>query len=258
MWPLISSLRIASACSAASSGVSANLTPPAFIRPPLSTCDLITTGPPISSAAPRASSAVLQKPYLVTGIPASSTIFRASYSKKRMRGAEPYLKGGCGKSSHRYCGGRAEGASAHLSPLSPEVSERPEHRGEDHQRQQRTRLVRRGDPGCLPDRRPDSRGSGRLGRRRPGGFAAGFSSASVRRDARSAGCMAAAVTALALGEGPVCGLRGRDRGRRRGGGRFGGGLAFRSLLFKLLSVASAEHLGGRTVAGLLVGLLVAT
>ena len=80
MWPLISSSRIASACSAASSGVSANLTPPAFIRPPLSTCDLITTGPPISSAASRASSAVVQKPYLVTGIPASSTIFRASNS----------------------------------------------------------------------------------------------------------------------------------------------------------------------------------
>ena len=80
MWPLISSLRISSACSAASSGVSANLTPPAFIRPPLSTWHLITTGPPISSAALRASSAVVQKPYLVTGIPASSTIFRASNS----------------------------------------------------------------------------------------------------------------------------------------------------------------------------------
>ena len=80
MWPLISSLRMSSACAAASSGVSANLTPPAFIRPPLSTWDLITTGPPISSAASRASSAVVQKPYLVTGIPASSTIFRASNS----------------------------------------------------------------------------------------------------------------------------------------------------------------------------------
>ncbi len=31
----------------ASSGVSANLTPPAFMRPPVSTCDLITVGPPI-------------------------------------------------------------------------------------------------------------------------------------------------------------------------------------------------------------------
>src|ERR1700755_9717 len=53
MWPLISSFRIASACSAASSGVSANLTPPAFIRPPGRTWDLMTTGPPISSAAAR-------------------------------------------------------------------------------------------------------------------------------------------------------------------------------------------------------------
>src|SRR5882757_7346384 len=89
MWPLISSLRMASACSAASSGVSANFTPPAFIRPPVSTWDLITTGPPISSAAARASSGVVQKPYLVTGIPANSTILRASYSKNLIGGA-PY------------------------------------------------------------------------------------------------------------------------------------------------------------------------
>src|SRR4051794_20323583 len=93
MCPLISSLRIASACSAASSAVSANLTPPAFIRPPLSTCDLITVGPPISSATSRASSAVVQKPYLVTGIPASSTILRASYSKNLISGGEPYTTG---------------------------------------------------------------------------------------------------------------------------------------------------------------------
>src|SRR6201986_1124510 len=89
MWPLISSFRIASACSAASSGVSANLTPPAFIRPPVSTWDLITTGPPISSAAARASAGVVQKPYLVTGIPANSTILRASNSKNLIGGA-PY------------------------------------------------------------------------------------------------------------------------------------------------------------------------
>src|SRR5689334_5971125 len=89
MWPAISGLRIASACSAASSGVSANLTPPAFIRPPVSTWDLMTTGPPISSAAARACSGVVQKPYLVTGMPASSTILRASYSKNLIGGA-PY------------------------------------------------------------------------------------------------------------------------------------------------------------------------
>ena len=51
-----------SACSAASSGVSANCTPPAFILPPVSTCDLITVGPSIRSAAARASSGVLAKP----------------------------------------------------------------------------------------------------------------------------------------------------------------------------------------------------
>ena len=45
MWPLISSARIASACSAASSGESANFTPPAFIRPPVSTWDLIDGRP---------------------------------------------------------------------------------------------------------------------------------------------------------------------------------------------------------------------
>ena len=50
------------ACPSASSGVSANLTPPAFMRPPVSTWDLITTGPPMSSAAARASSAVVAKP----------------------------------------------------------------------------------------------------------------------------------------------------------------------------------------------------
>ena len=32
------------AAASASSGVSANFTPPAFMRPPVSTCDLITTG----------------------------------------------------------------------------------------------------------------------------------------------------------------------------------------------------------------------
>src|SRR4051794_22330927 len=86
MWPPISSCRIASACFAASSGVSANCTPPAFMRPPVSTCDLITVGPPIRSAASRASSAVVAKPNSVTGIPARLTIWRDSYSKKRNSG----------------------------------------------------------------------------------------------------------------------------------------------------------------------------
>jgi hypothetical protein len=62
MCPLISSLRISSAWSAASPGLSANLTPPAFMRPPVSTCDLMTVGPPIRSAIARASSRVLANP----------------------------------------------------------------------------------------------------------------------------------------------------------------------------------------------------
>jgi hypothetical protein len=41
---------------------------------------LITVGPSMSAAIARASSAVLAKPYLVTGMPACSTIWRASYS----------------------------------------------------------------------------------------------------------------------------------------------------------------------------------
>ena len=75
-----------SASRAASSGESANLTPPAFIRPPVSTWDLMTTGPAICSAIRRASSAVLANPCFVTGIPALATIARDSYSKKRIWG----------------------------------------------------------------------------------------------------------------------------------------------------------------------------
>src|ERR1044072_2949730 len=83
MWPLISSPRMNSACSAASSGESANFTPPAFMRPPVRTCHLMTTEPPISAAILRASSGVLAKPCGDTGIPAALTIWRLSSSKKR-------------------------------------------------------------------------------------------------------------------------------------------------------------------------------
>ncbi len=62
MWPPISSSRISAASASASSGESANFTPPAFIRPPVSTCDLITVGPSMRSAASRASAAVVAKP----------------------------------------------------------------------------------------------------------------------------------------------------------------------------------------------------
>ena len=84
MWPPISSARIASAWAAASSGVSANLTPPAFIRPPVRTCDLITVGAPIPAASSRASSGVVAKPWAETGMPALATIRRDSNSKKRI------------------------------------------------------------------------------------------------------------------------------------------------------------------------------
>ena len=72
-----------------SSGVSANLTPPAFIRPPVSTCDLITTGPPISAAICLAPSALVAKPPPATGMPSRSRICLLSYSKNRMEGREP-------------------------------------------------------------------------------------------------------------------------------------------------------------------------
>ena len=85
MWPLISRPRTCSAFCAASSGVSANCTPPAFIRPPVSTWDLMTTGSPMRTAISRASCGVVAKPKSVTGIPARLTISRASYSKNLMR-----------------------------------------------------------------------------------------------------------------------------------------------------------------------------
>src|SRR4051812_33418719 len=89
MWPLISSPRIASACSAASSGVSANFTPPAFMRPPVRTCDLITVGPPISWAMRRASSRGGAKPWGGTGVPALAPIFPDSYLKNLIGGGPP-------------------------------------------------------------------------------------------------------------------------------------------------------------------------
>src|SRR4051812_8441067 len=97
MWPLISSARIAAACSRASSGVSANFTPPAFMRPPVSTWDLITTGPPTSRAISAASSAVVAKPPGATGTPSRSRTWRDSYSKSLMRSAlrRPPSAGSC-------------------------------------------------------------------------------------------------------------------------------------------------------------------
>src|SRR4051794_28892845 len=89
MCPPISSFRISFAYSAAWSAPSANLTPPAFMRPPVRTWDLITVGPPMRWAISRASWSVVAKPKSVTGIPARLTISRASYSKKRMAARNP-------------------------------------------------------------------------------------------------------------------------------------------------------------------------
>src|SRR5664279_4882616 len=85
MCPLISSWRMSRACSSASWWVSANLTPPAFMRPPVRTWDLMTVGPPMRSAIARASAALVVKPKSVTGMPARLTTSRASYSKNLMR-----------------------------------------------------------------------------------------------------------------------------------------------------------------------------
>src|SRR3981081_2734417 len=62
MCPLISRARMSRAWTSASSGLSANLTPPAFMRPPVRTWDLITVGPPIRWAISRASPAPAVRP----------------------------------------------------------------------------------------------------------------------------------------------------------------------------------------------------
>src|SRR3954471_12577101 len=85
MWPLISSRRTSAAWRSASSGVSANCTPPAFIRPPVRTWDLMTVGPPMRWAICLASAASVVNPKSVTGMPARLTTSRASYSKSLMR-----------------------------------------------------------------------------------------------------------------------------------------------------------------------------
>src|SRR5687767_12961922 len=54
------------------------------MRPPVSTCDLMTVGAPMSCAMRLASSAEVAKPCCVVGMPALATIFRDSYSKNLM------------------------------------------------------------------------------------------------------------------------------------------------------------------------------
>ncbi len=72
--------RIAAAFSAASSGVSASLTPPALPRPPVFTWALTTTWAPILRAASRAASAVVQTSPGVPGIPCALNRCLAWYS----------------------------------------------------------------------------------------------------------------------------------------------------------------------------------
>ncbi len=59
-----------SAAARASSADDANLTPPAFMRPPVSTCDFSTRSPPTSAAMRAASSAVVAVPPFDVGTPA--------------------------------------------------------------------------------------------------------------------------------------------------------------------------------------------
>ena len=79
-WPFTSMGRIASKAAAASSGVSAKRTAPAFMRPPESTWLFSTTGPPIVSAARRASAAVVASSPRPSGSPWRRKSAFASYS----------------------------------------------------------------------------------------------------------------------------------------------------------------------------------
>src|SRR3954453_24216583 len=84
--PLICIPRIARACSSASCGVAANLTPPALPRPPALTWALTITGPPSCSAAVRASSGVVTTTCRVTGtwyLPNSSLACHSNRSTRR-------------------------------------------------------------------------------------------------------------------------------------------------------------------------------
>src|SRR4051812_18667515 len=84
--PLICIPRIARACSSASCGPAANLTPPALPRPPALTWALTITGPPSCSAAARASSGVVTTTCRVTGtwyLPNSSLACHSNRSTRR-------------------------------------------------------------------------------------------------------------------------------------------------------------------------------
>ena len=86
VWPLMSMPRICSPAAAASSADFATFTPPALPRPPVFTCALTTTTPPlfgpISSAAARTASGVSATTPASTGTPCASNMSRAWYSKR--------------------------------------------------------------------------------------------------------------------------------------------------------------------------------
>ena len=118
MWPLISSSRISSACAAASSGVSANFTPPAFMRPPVSTCDLMTVGAPISCAMRLASSAEVAKPCGDVGMPALATIFGIRI-RRTSWGAAAYPGAACASPSPLSGAPRSRAAPPPRTSRSP-------------------------------------------------------------------------------------------------------------------------------------------
>ena len=69
VWPRMSMPRISAGARLGLLGELASLIPPAFPRPPMSTCALTTTGQPSSSAAARASAGVVARSPSDTGIP---------------------------------------------------------------------------------------------------------------------------------------------------------------------------------------------
>src|SRR4051812_22141227 len=83
------------------------------MRPPESTCDLITVGPPIRCAICAASAGSVVKPKSVTGMPARLTTSRASNSKNLMP------KTSCGREAYTapLGGGGSRGEAVGLRQL---------------------------------------------------------------------------------------------------------------------------------------------
>ena len=106
--------RIACACSKASSGVLASLTPPALPRPPALTWALMTVTPPISSAAALASSAVCTTLPSVTG---TSCLAKSSFAWYSIRSTvHPFFSarpsaGACGRSASTDPSAEAHGVT---------------------------------------------------------------------------------------------------------------------------------------------------